>query len=76
MQRLVKVTRRGQTTIPREFRERYSIREGDRLLIEDTPTGILVRPVPRLSDLAGVDSEYGTVSKLKEELEKLREEYV
>ena len=76
MQRLVKVTRRGQTTIPREFRERYSIREGDRLLIEDTPAGMLVRPVPRLSDLAGVDSEYGTVSELKAELEKLREESV
>ena len=75
MQRIVKVTRRGQTTIPREFREKYSIHEGDELLMEDLSTGLVIRTVPRLYDLAGVDSKFGKVGEVKEELEKLREEY-
>ena len=75
MQKIVKVTRRGQTTIPREFREKYSIREGDELLIEDSHSGLVIRAVPKLYDLAGIDADYGTVKEVKEELEKLREEY-
>lgn len=75
MQRIVKVTRRGQTTIPREFREKYAIHERDELIIEDTPAGLLIKLVPKLHDLAGIDADYGKVKEVKEELERLREEY-
>lgn len=70
MQRVVRVTRRGQTTIPLEFREKYGIDEGDKLVVEDTQEGLLFRVVPRLDKLAGVDAGFGKV-----EIEKLREEY-
>lgn len=43
MRVVVKVTRRGQTTIPLEFRERFGIKEGDELLVESTEEGILFR---------------------------------
>src|SRR2546428_120371 len=33
--KIVKVTRRGQTTIPIEFRKRHQIAEGSRLVVED-----------------------------------------
>jgi AbrB family looped-hinge helix DNA binding protein len=75
MENIVKVTRRGQTTIPVEFREKLGIKEGDELLVEATEQGILFKPIPKLEDLAGVDAQYGTPEELKKELEKLREEY-
>ena len=75
MESVVKVTRRGQTTIPVAFRQKLGIKEGDELLVEATDQGILFKPIPKLEDLAGVDASYGTPVELKRELEKLREEY-
>jgi AbrB family looped-hinge helix DNA binding protein len=72
---LVKVTRRGQTTIPLEFRQKFGIKEGDRLMVEATERGLLFRPVPRLEDMAGVDAKYGKVEEIKKEIDKIREEY-
>jgi len=75
MQSVVKVTRRGQTTIPAEFRQKLGIKEGDRLWVEITEKGILFKPIPRLEDLAGADAKYGNVEEIKKEIDKLREEY-
>jgi AbrB family looped-hinge helix DNA binding protein len=75
MTNIVKVTRRGQTTIPVQFRQKLGIKEGDELIVEATEKGILFKPIPRLEELAGVDSKYGSPEQLKKELEKLREEY-
>jgi len=72
---IVKVTRRGQTTIPSEYRARLGVREGDDLLIEEVDSGLLVRRVPDLLDLAGVDSKYGTAEEAKKTIERMREEY-
>jgi len=71
----VKVTRRGQTTIPVELREKFGIKEGDELVVEATETGVLFKPIPKLEDMAGIDSEYGTPEEVKKEIDKLREEY-
>jgi AbrB family looped-hinge helix DNA binding protein len=71
----VKVTRRGQTTIPAKFRKKLGIREGDKLVVEATEKGVLFKILPRLEDMAGVDAEYGTPEEIKKEIEKLREEY-
>ncbi len=75
MQQIVKVTRRGQTTIPEEFRRKYDIQEGDSLLMEDEDGKIVIRTIKRLEDLGGTDSEFGTPKQLKAEVEKLRKEY-
>jgi AbrB family looped-hinge helix DNA binding protein len=75
MQCLVKVTRKGQTTIPAVFREKLGIREGDRLVVEVTENGVLFRLVPRLSEMAGVDSDFGTPEEVKKSIDKLREEF-
>jgi AbrB family looped-hinge helix DNA binding protein len=72
---IVKVTRRGQTTLPAEFREKYGIKEGDELLIEDSGKGLTIKVIPRLEELAGVDAEFGKAEEIKKEIEKLREEY-
>ena len=75
MQQVVKVTRRGQTTIPEEFRRKYDIQEGDSLLVEDENGRIIIHTIKRLEDLGGADSEFGTPKQLKAEVEKLRKEY-
>jgi AbrB family looped-hinge helix DNA binding protein len=75
MENIVKVTRRGQTTIPVEFRQKLGIKEGDELFVEITEVGILFKPIPKLEDLAGIDADYGTPLEIKKEIEKLREEY-
>ena len=72
---IVKVTRRGQTTIPVAIREQYGIKEGDRLLVEVTEKGILFKPIPKLLDMAGFMAGHGTPEEIKKEIDKLREEY-
>ncbi len=75
MENVVKVTRRGQTTIPVEFRQKFGIKEGDQLMVEATEKGLLFRPIPRLEDMAGIDAKYGKVEEVKKHIDKLREEY-
>ncbi len=75
MQNVVKVTRRGQTTIPAALRKKFGIKEGEKLLVEATENGVLFRPIPKLEDLAGIDAQYGNPEEIKKEIEKLRDEY-
>jgi AbrB family looped-hinge helix DNA binding protein len=75
MQNIVKVTRRGQTTIPAEVRQKLGIKQGDQLMVEATEKGVLFRPIPRLEDMAGIDAKYGNVEEIKKEIDKIREEY-
>jgi antitoxin PrlF len=75
MQNVVKVTRRGQTTIPMEIRKKLGIKEGDELMVEATEQGLLFKPIPKLEDMAGVDAKYAKVEEVKKEIDKLREEY-
>lgn len=72
-QKVVKVTRRGQTTIPVEFRRRHRIQEGDRLLVEDRGDALLVRPLPRLEDLGGSLSKKATLEQALKVLRQSRE---
>ena len=72
---VVKVTRRGQTTLPAEYRARLGINEGDELIVEEVGNQLVVRRVPNLLDLAGVDAKYGTTEEAKRSIEKMREEY-
>ncbi len=72
---IVKVTRRGQTTIPQNLRKRFNIKEGDRLIVEATENGILFKPVPNILDMVGIDAGYATVEQVNKMIDKLREEY-
>ena len=72
---IVKVTRRGQITISLKIRKKLGIKERDKLLVEVTKDGVLFRVIPRIEELAGVDSKFGDIKDVKREIEKLREEY-
>ena len=72
--RVVKVTRRGQTTIPVEFRRRHRIDEGTKLLMEDRGDVMIIRPLARIEEFAGFLSENTTVERLTRLLAESREE--
>lgn len=71
----VVVTRKGQITIPIEYRRKYGIGVGDRVLIEDTERGLLLRPIPSLEELAGADAGKYDTREMKKLLDKIREEW-
>jgi AbrB family looped-hinge helix DNA binding protein len=72
---VVKVTRRGQTTIPAKIREKLGIKEGDELIVEETNNGILFKAIPRLEEMAGIDADFCNPEEVKRKIDKLREEY-
>lgn len=72
---MVKVTRKGQITIPAKVRKELGIKGGDVLVVETADQKVTFKRVPKLEELAGVFAGEADVSELKKELEKLREEY-
>lgn len=76
MTTVVKVTRKGQTTIPIEVRQKLVIKEGDKLLVEITEHGqVIFTPIRKLEDCAGIYSKYAKPEEMKRQIDKLREEY-
>ncbi|MCW4004931.1 MAG: AbrB/MazE/SpoVT family DNA-binding domain-containing protein [Candidatus Bathyarchaeota archaeon] len=75
MQKTVKVTRKGQTTIPAEIRKKLQIKEGDVLAVETVDQTVMFKRVPKLEELAGVFAGTADINEIKKELDKLREEY-
>ena len=72
--KIVKVTRRGQTTIPVEFRRRHHIEEGSRLIMEDRGDAMVLLPVTRLEDLGGFLSKTTTPERMLKILEESRKD--
>lgn len=70
----VKVTRKGQTTIPARIRKKYGIREGSRLRVIDMDKEIILKPELSTVDLAGSGSRYSSVKEMKRRLDELRNE--
>ena len=70
----VMVTRKGQVTVPVELRRKYQIVEGMKMTVEDSPSGIVFKVIPRIEDLAGVDAGKITVEKALEMIDKMRAE--
>ena len=70
--RIVKVTRRGQTTIPLEIRRRHRIEEGTRLVVEDRGKEIVFRRLSSLEDAAGFLARRTTVRELNRIVDESR----
>jgi len=71
----VTVRRRGQITIPAELRRKLEITEGTKLIVVDEEDTIKLIPVPKLSQLAGIDKEIFKERKPSEELVKMRRKW-
>ncbi len=71
----VKVTRKGQTTIPAEIRAQLGIKEGDELIVEASDQSVVFKKIPRIEDCVGIFAGHASVEELKKEIDKMREEY-
>ena len=61
---VIKVTRKGQVTIPSEIRERLGIREGDKVVISIAEGNtVALKPVKSLTDIL-----YGSLHELAGQL--------
>jgi AbrB family looped-hinge helix DNA binding protein len=70
----VSVTRKGQVTVPIKLRRKYGIEEGMKMIVEDSGSSIVLKVVPRLVDLIGIDSGKVDLEKTLEKLDKMRSE--
>jgi len=71
----VKVTRKGQTTIPAEIRVQLGIKVGDDLTVQATENSVIYKKIPRIEDCIGLFAGHANVEELKKEIDKMREEY-
>jgi len=68
----VLVTRKGQITIPIALRRKYGIKEGTKIIVEDSGDNIVLKVVPRFEDLIGLYAGKIDPKRTIEELDKTR----
>jgi AbrB family looped-hinge helix DNA binding protein len=71
---VVSVTRKGQVTVPIALRRKYGIKEGMKMVVEDSGSGVAFKPIPKLEDLAGIDAGEMTIEEAFAVLDKMRSE--
>jgi len=69
-----KITKKGQTTIPAHYRRRYRLREGSTVVFKETEAGLVIEPVPDISDSAGSLAKFGNACEIIADLMKSRKE--
>ena len=62
----VKISDKGQIVIPAGIRKKWHLEGGETVILTEDAHGIHIKPVLRLSDLAGVDEGKGLLQKLRE----------
>jgi len=70
----VKVTRKGQITIPTNYRKKYKIRQGQKVVFKDAGGKLIIEPIIPIEDLAGVDAGKMGIAAAKKMLDKMRAE--
>jgi len=71
----VTVTTKGQITIPADLRRRLKIAQGTKLIVIHEGKALKMIPIPKLSQLAGIDKDVFKGRKPSEELAKTRKEW-
>jgi AbrB family looped-hinge helix DNA binding protein len=71
----VTVSSKGQVTLPSKIRKRLKISKGEKYLVINEENVIKLVPVPKLSNLAGIDKELFANRKPSKELENMRKEW-
>lgn len=69
---IVKVTRKGQITIPASYRKRYKIREGARVAFKDEDGKLVIEPITPIAELAGAGAGKLSMKTAKKMLDKMR----
>jgi len=72
LESIVKVTRKGQVTIPANYRKKYKIREGVKVAFREEHGRLIIEPITPIEDLAGVFAGKMSVAAAKKMLDKMR----
>ena len=67
-----KLTKKGQVTIPSHLRKRYGMQEGSTVAFEEFKDGIIIKPMPDITDSAGRLSRYAKVEDVLDDLMRTR----
>ncbi|NLE06323.1 MAG: hypothetical protein GX638_16175 [Crenarchaeota archaeon] len=62
----------NEVTAVVELRRKYQIVEGMKMTVEDTPTGIVFRVIPKIKDLADIDAGKMSLKKAYAMIDKTR----
>jgi AbrB family looped-hinge helix DNA binding protein len=70
----VKVTIKGQVTIPVKLRKKFNIEKNSKVQIVEEDGKIVIKKQPSIFDLAGSGAGEATVDELKQMLDEMRAE--
>jgi len=68
-----KVTKKGQITIPSFLREQHGFQEGVIVAFKNTREGVIIEPVPDITESAGRLSKFGAAAEVIRDLLRSRE---
>ena len=71
---VVSVTKKGQATIPKRLRKKYGIK--DKVIVEESECGVLLKPLPSPSDERGSLKEVFKGKTARQLLDEARKEEV
>lgn len=71
---VIRVSKKGQATIPKELRERFGIETPGKVLIHEEDGKIVVEPLPSVEELQGVHAGRYERGEVLEHLREMSEE--
>ena len=71
---IIRVSKKGQATIPKELRERFGIETPGKVLIHEEEGKIVVEPLPSVEDMQGVHAGRYKKSEVLEHLREMKDE--
>ncbi|GAB3328908.1 AbrB/MazE/SpoVT family DNA-binding domain-containing protein [Haloplanus rallus] len=71
---VIRVSKKGQATIPKELRERFGIDTPGKVLIHEEDGKIVVEPLPSVEEMQGVHAGRYEKGKVLEHLREMNDE--
>lgn len=71
---IIRVSKKGQATIPKELRERFGIETPGKVLIHEEEGKIVVEPLPSVEEMQGVHAGRYEKGDVLEHLQEMKEE--
>jgi len=71
---IIRVSKKGQATIPKELRERFGIETPGKVLIHEEEGKIVVEPLPSVEDMQGVHAGRYEKGEVIEHLRDMKDE--
>lgn len=71
---VIRVSRKGQATIPKELRERFGIDTPGKVLIHEEDGKIVVEPLPSVEEMQGVHAGRYETGEVLEHLREMNDE--